>query len=169
MSRPGPLERATRVVASSVTLPLNLVRYAATDPLLTGAFLAALTRAPLQYRLRLLKLLGDAGLSSDRIVLLIRSLKFLLAVGVVRRLNQALNKLALNGWHVFSKPGAPFDWESKSELVVITGGASGFGYEMVKGFARHARVVILDISDVPGELLKSGSSLPRPQTSYCTY
>jgi len=152
MSRPGPLERANRVVAGTISLPFNLVRYAATDPLLTGAFLAALTRAPLQYRARLLKLLGDAGLSPDRIVLLIKSLKFLLAIGVVRRTNQALNKLALNGWHVFKKPGAPFHWDRRSELVVVTGGCSGFGYEMVKGFARHARVVVLDISDLPGEL-----------------
>ena len=164
MARPGPLERANRVVTGTVTLPFSLVRYAATEPTFTGALLAALTRAPIQYRSRFLKLLGDAGLSSDRIALLIKSLKFLLAIGVASRLNQALNKLALNHWHAFRKPGAPFKWDGKSELVVVTGGCSGFGYEMVKSFARHARVVILDVSDVPEELQKS-----QPSCSFATH
>jgi hypothetical protein len=157
MSRPGPLERANRVVTGTITMPIAAVRYAATEPLLTGALLGALTRAPVQYRSRLLKLLGDAGLSSERIALLIKSLKYLLAFGVARRLNQALNKLALNHWNFFGKPGAPFEWSAvnKSELVVITGGCSGFGYEMVKGFSKHARVVILDISPLPEELKRS--------------
>ncbi|ETI24891.1 hypothetical protein G647_04261 [Cladophialophora carrionii CBS 160.54] len=137
-------------------MPIALVRYAAREPLFTGALLAALTRAPIQYRSRLLKLLGDAGLSSERIALLVKSLKYLLAIGVATRLNQALNKLALNHWNFFGKPGAPFNWSAvnKPELVVITGGCSGFGYEMVKGFSKHARVVILDISPPPEELKK---------------
>ncbi|KIW68941.1 hypothetical protein PV04_04852 [Phialophora macrospora] len=154
MARPGPLERVNRVATGAVTMPIALTRYAATEPLFTGALLAALTRAPIQYRSRFLKLLGDAGLSSERIALLIKSLKYLLAFGVVRRLNQALNKLALNHWNFFGKPGAPFNWSAvnKSELVLITGGCSGFGYEMVKSFSRHARVIILDISPLPEEL-----------------
>ncbi|KAJ9603544.1 hypothetical protein H2200_011730 [Cladophialophora chaetospira] len=153
MPRPGPLERATHVAAGAITFPFALVRYAATEPLLTGALLGALTRAPLQYRSRLLKLLGDAGLSAERIVLLIKSLKFLLAIGVAKRVNQSLNRLALNHWNFFGKPGTPFNWSAvnKSELVVVTGGCSGFGYEMVKGFSKHARVVILDISPLPEE------------------
>jgi len=154
MARPGPLERANRVVVSTAALPFRLLSYAATEPLFTGALLGALTRAPLQYRSRLLKILGDAGLSPERIALLVKSLKYLLAIGVVRRLNKSLNKLALNHWNFFGKPGTPFNWSAvnKSELVVVTGGCSGFGYEMVKGFSKHARVVILDISPVPEEL-----------------
>ncbi len=153
MARPGPLERANRIVVGTATLPIALVRYAATEPLFTGALLGALTRAPLQYRSRLLRLLGDAGLSSERIALLIKSLKYLLAIGVVKRVNQSLNKLALNHWNFFGKPGAPFNWSAtnKTELVVVTGGCSGFGYEMVKGFSKHARVIILDVSPVPEE------------------
>ncbi|KIY03121.1 uncharacterized protein Z520_01588 [Fonsecaea multimorphosa CBS 102226] len=152
MAKPGPLERANRVAVGALTLPFSLIHRASTEPLLTGTLLFALTRAPLKYRARLLKLLGDAGLSAERIVLLIKSLKYLLAIGLVRRLNQALTRLALNNWHVFTKPGAPFQWDQRTELVVVTGGCSGFGYEMVKGFSKHARVVILDISPVPEEL-----------------
>ncbi|OAP65389.1 hypothetical protein AYL99_01361 [Fonsecaea erecta] len=154
MATPGPLERAHRVAVGALTLPFSLVHRASTQPLLTGSLLFALTRAPLQYRARLLKLLGDAGLSIDRILLLIKSLKYLLAIGLVRKLNQALNRLALNNWHVFTKPGAPFQWDQRTELVVVTGGCSGFGYEMVKSFSKHARVVVLDISPFPEELRK---------------
>jgi all-trans-retinol dehydrogenase (NAD+) len=163
MARPGPLERANRVVAGAVTgavtLPVALIQYAATEPIFTGAVLAALTRAPLQYRSRLLKLLGDTGLSPQRIALLIKSLKYLLAIGVAKRVNQSLNRLALNHWNFFGKPGAPFNWSAvnKSELVVVTGGCSGFGYEMVKGFSKHAKVVILDISPLPEEFKRSKS------------
>ena len=156
MARLGSLERANRVVTSTLTLPIAFLRYAATEPFFTGALLAALTRAPLQYRSRFRKLLGDAGLSPERIALLIKSLKYLLAIGVARRINQSLNKLALNGWKLFGKPGAPFEWSAvnKSEIVVVTGGCSGFGYEMVKGFAKHAKVIVLDISPIPEDLKK---------------
>lgn len=105
------------------------------------------------YRRRLLKLLDDIRLSEDHIALLIKSLKFLLAFGMGRRLNQALNKLALNNWH-FRKPAVPFKFgdSKKSELVVATGGCSGFGYYMVKGFSKYARVIILDVSTLPADL-----------------
>ncbi|KAH0845786.1 hypothetical protein AYO21_11211 [Fonsecaea monophora] len=154
MAHPGPLERVNRLAVGALTLPFSLVHRASTEPLLTGTLLFALTRAPIQYRARLLKALGDAGLSPERIALLVKSLKYLLAIGLVRKLNQTLNKLALNNWHFFTKPGAPFQWDKRTELVVVTGGCSGFGYEMVKGFSKHARVVILDISPVPEELRK---------------
>jgi all-trans-retinol dehydrogenase (NAD+) len=152
MPRPSTAERVTSIAVGTVTIPISLVKYAATQPLFTGALLAALTRAPIQYRARLLKILGDAGLSADRIVFLIKSLKFLLAIGVVRKTNQALNRLALNGWQLIGKPGTAFKWDRQTELVIVTGGCSGFGYEMVKGFSKHARVIVLDVSPLPEEL-----------------
>ena len=150
MSRSGPVALTSRIV----TLPLTLLRHAVTEPLVTAALLAALTKAPLQYRSRLLRVLGDAGLSPERVALLIKSLKYLLVVGVARRLNQSLNRLALNHWNFFGKPGAPFNWSAvnKTEIIVVTGGCSGFGYEMVKGFSKHAKVILLDVSPVPEEL-----------------
>ncbi len=83
----------------------------------------------------------------------VRILKGLLAIGITRKLNQALERLALNHWH-WRRPGAPWDfgpWK-QTELVVITGGCGGFGFEMVRAFAKVARVVLLDVSPVPSEL-----------------
>jgi len=153
MATPGPLERLNRVVLSGVTLPFGILRYAATEPVFTGSLLFALTRAPSQYRTRLLSFLRDRGLSSDRIATLVKALKVLLIIGVIRRINHALTRLALNMWH-FKKAGAPFRFgaSGKPELVVVTGGCSGFGYEMTKEFSKIARVVVLDISPVPPEL-----------------
>ncbi|EHY57407.1 hypothetical protein HRR83_002893 [Exophiala dermatitidis] len=153
MATPGPLERANRVLSTTLALPVVLLRYAVAEPLLTGSLLFALTRAPEQYRQRLLKLLRDRGISNDAIGKIVRSLKILLAVGVASRLNDGLNRLALNHWHL-KKPGEPFKFgdTQKSELIVVTGGCSGFGYEMVKSFSRHARVAILDIAPVPEDL-----------------
>jgi hypothetical protein len=123
---------------------------------MSGTLLYVLTKGPIVYRQRLLRLLQDRGLSIQRIALLIKSLKYLLAIGVARRVNQSLNRLALNNWH-FGKAGSPYRFGdvNKTELVVVTGGSSGFGYEMVKGFSKHARVIILDISSVPPELERS--------------
>lgn len=154
MATPGPIKRAEQVVTGILKLPINVVRYAAAEPLLSGSLLFALTRAPERYRQQLLRLLQDRGLSNERIALLIKSLKYLLAIGVVRRSNQALNRLALNHWGLL-KPGAPFEFgPRKTELVLITGGCSGFGYEMVKGFSKVARVVIFDVIPPPAEFEK---------------
>jgi len=89
-----------------------------------------------------------------RLARLVSVLKVLFALGVVGRLNKLLNSLALNYWYPFNigRPRSQWVWDGRTELVVITGGCSGFGYEMVKGFAGKARVVVLDISDLPTEL-----------------
>jgi all-trans-retinol dehydrogenase (NAD+) len=143
-------------VASKV---VSTVTGASHEPLLTGALLYLLTRGPLHTRQRLLQpfqtnLLGTNGAS--RLASFITILKVLTALGVVRRINGALTSLAWNNWRVFGRPGAPFEFgPAKKELVIITGGSSGFGYEMVKGFAQHARVVVLDVSNFPPELSKS--------------
>jgi all-trans-retinol dehydrogenase (NAD+) len=130
-------------VASKV---VSTVTGASHEPLLTGALLYLLTRGP--------NLLGTNGAS--RLASFITILKVLTALGVVRRINGALTSLAWNNWRVFGRPGAPFEFgPAKKELVIITGGSSGFGYEMVKGFAQHARVVVLDVSNFPPELSKS--------------
>jgi all-trans-retinol dehydrogenase (NAD+) len=154
MAASSPFGLATAAIGTAIKLPISAVRYTAAEPVLAGSLLYALTRAPLEYRHRLLRLLSErGGLSALHIERLIKTLKYLLGIGVVRRVNQALNKLALNNWSL-TKQGTPFDWDGKrkAELVVVTGGCSGFGYEMVKGFAKYARVVILDISPVPAEL-----------------
>ncbi|KAI1609736.1 short chain dehydrogenase/reductase [Exophiala viscosa] len=155
MATTGLVERATGAVTAAVTLPIKVVGKVATEPILTGSVLLALTRAPEKYRGPLLRYLHSKGVSTAQIALLIKSLKYLLAIGVLRKLNAALNLLAVNRWRL-SKPGTPFDFDatSKPELIVVTGGCSGFGYEMVKEFSKHARVIILDVSPVPAELEK---------------
>ncbi|RVX75506.1 hypothetical protein B0A52_00859 [Exophiala mesophila] len=154
MATPGPIKRVEQAVTGLIKLPLGVVKYAAAEPLFTGSLLFALTRAPEKYRLKLLSLLQERGLSAARIATLVKSLKYLLAIGVARRANQALNNLALNYWHL-RKPGAPFQFGArKEEIVLITGGCSGFGYEMVKSFSKFARVVIFDVLPMPAELEK---------------
>jgi all-trans-retinol dehydrogenase (NAD+) len=155
MSITGPSSVITRVIEGAIKFPIDVLKYTAAEPVFVGSLLYALTRAPIEYRQRLLKVLTDTGLSTVHIERLVKTLKYLLVIGVAKRLNQALNRLTLNKWSL-TKLGTPFDFDGarKTELVVVTGGCSGFGYEMVKGFSKYARVVILDISPVPAELEK---------------
>lgn len=138
------------------------IKNAVNEPFFTGALLYILTRGPVHVREQLLQpfrtnLLSNNGIT--RLASFITILKVLTGLGVLRRANQALNRLAWNNWS-FGRPGAPFKFgPGKEELVIITGGSSGFGYEMVKGFAKVARIVVLDISAFPPEL----ASCKRPQ------
>ncbi|EAT85089.1 hypothetical protein HBI56_075370 [Parastagonospora nodorum] len=139
---------------------VSTLKETASEPILTGALLYLLTRGPSNLRERILgpfqtNLLAKNGVA--RLAVFITALKVLTGLGVVRRINGALNSLAWNNWKLFGRPGAPFEFgPEKKELVIITGGSSGFGYEMVKSFANHARVVVLDVADFPPEL----SSIP---------
>lgn len=148
-------QRAGQVAGRSITLPFDILGYLAGEPLVTGPILYALTKWPPHLREKLLQPFRNNLLSRDaanRISKIVLVLKYLFALGVARRLNQALNRLALNYWHL--RPvGAPWEFgPSQKELIVITGGCSGFGYEMVKGFAGKARVLVLDVSPIPPEL-----------------
>lgn len=150
-----PPEKPTSPLRTLIGLPIETVRYTAKEPILTGALLYLLTRGPLHIRERMLRpfqtnLLGTNGAS--RLAKFITVLKVLTAVGVAKRVSNALNRLALNNW-TLGRPGAHFKFgPGKEEIVVITGGSSGFGYEMVKGFSNKARVVVLDILPFPKEL-----------------
>ena len=150
----------SRWLAKAINFPIDTVKYASTEPVITAGLLYILTRGPPHIRQRLLapfhaNLLSKNG--AARVASLITILKFLTAIGVAKRISHSLNRLALNNW-TFGRPGAPFHFGgAKSELVVITGGSSGFGYEMVKGFSKSARVVVLDISPFPEELKRRES------------
>lgn len=163
----------SKAITQTLALPLQVLRYLASEPLATGPLLYLLTRAPADTRERFLRPLRPYLLSKNanaRIATAVKVLKVLLVIGVQSRINQLLNRLALNYWYL-RRPGAPwrFGDAKKSELVLITGGCSGFGYEMVKGFAGKARVLVLDVSDMPAELARCRSllnvaSLLRPLT-----
>jgi all-trans-retinol dehydrogenase (NAD+) len=153
-SRTAP-KPPSRWLAKAINFPVDTVKYASTEPIITGGLLYILTRGPPHIRQRLLAPFHTNLLSKNgaaRVASLITILKFLTVIGVAKRISRSLNRLALNNWS-FGRPGAPFHFGGgKSELVVITGGSSGFGYEMVKGFSKSARVVVLDISPFPEEL-----------------
>lgn len=164
-------EKANFTIGRVLALPWQLLKYSAFEPAITGPLLLALTRGPPELQQRLLKpfqsnLLARNG--SQRLERFVRTLKFLFVWGLIKRVNAGLNRLALNRWHVFSKPGRPWEFGVREsgangkfkELVLITGGCSGFGYEMVKAFAEKARVVILDVAPLPKEF--ENSKLPFP-------
>lgn len=147
---------ASSTVVKAALLPVTALRYTAGEPLLSGALLWLLTRAPADIRERALAPFRNNILANNGDVKLaqaVKLLKALLALGIWGRVSQLLNRWALNYWYL-RRPGAPwrFGDAQKSELVVITGGSSGFGYEMVKSFATKARVIALDIQDFPPEL-----------------
>jgi all-trans-retinol dehydrogenase (NAD+) len=141
-------------MASKVTA---VVKEAASEPLLTGALLYILTRGPEHIRARLLAPFQGNVLAKNgvqRLATFITVLKVLTGLNVLRRISQGLNSLAWNNWSL-RRSGAAFKFgPAKEELVIITGGSSGFGYEMVKGFSKVARVVVLDVQEFPPELAR---------------
>ncbi|KAG9783479.1 hypothetical protein ABEF93_004677 [Exophiala dermatitidis] len=89
----------------------------------------------------------------------LRALKKLFWIGLALHVNRLLNRLALNYWHL-TRQGEPWDFATEGkEVIVITGGCSGFGREMVKMFAAktRARIVVLDIQDLPADM----KNIPR--------
>ncbi|KAJ5240287.1 hypothetical protein N7468_004906 [Penicillium chermesinum] len=64
---------------------------------------------------------------------------YLLAAGVLIRLNRYFNQRALNN-------GVSAKFEASKEIIVVTGGAGGFGAEATKRLAsRGSKVVVLDV------------------------
>jgi all-trans-retinol dehydrogenase (NAD+) len=136
---------------------ITVVNEVANEPLLTGSLLFVLTRGPEHIRARLLAPFQGNVLAKNgvqRLATFITVLKLLTGLNVLRRISQGLNNLAWNNW-TLGRAGAAFKFgPAKEELVIITGGSSGFGYEMVKGFSKVARVVVLDIQNFPPELAR---------------
>ena len=133
----------------------GIVKRSATEPLLTGALLYLLTKGPAHIRERILRPFQSNLLSKNgpaRLTFFVAILKLLTSLNVLKQANKLLNSLAWNKW-ALKRPGAAFQFgPGKEELVVITGGSSGFGYEMVKAFSQIARVVVLDVQAFPEEL-----------------
>ncbi|KAF9698196.1 hypothetical protein EKO04_003486 [Ascochyta lentis] len=129
------------------------------EPLFTGGLLYLLTRGPPHLRARLLApfqstlpIFSNTPKGVARVATFITLLKILTTAGVLRRINQALNRLAWNNWSL-SRSGVGWVFgPAKQEVVLITGGSSGFGYEMVRSFSKHARVIAIDVSSFPTEL-----------------
>jgi all-trans-retinol dehydrogenase (NAD+) len=134
---------------------LSAAIWAATEPLVTAPLLYILTRGPPHLREHLLAPFDNNALATNgvaRVAALVTALKVLTSLGVVKRIDAALTRLALNNWR-FGRAGK--EWKfgpQKEEVVVITGASSGIGAEMVKEFAPMARVIAIDVQDFPEEL-----------------
>ncbi|EGE86042.1 short-chain dehydrogenase/reductase 2 [Blastomyces dermatitidis ATCC 18188] len=74
--------------------------------------------------------------------LLKKALIAALALGFLRTINRTLSSQALNNWQS-QRP-----WDNKRELVLVTGGCSGIGKQIMLDLAqRGVRVVILDLNE----------------------
>lgn len=69
-------------------------------------------------------------------------LKACLTFQVVKRISESASELALNNWSFYSDGG----FGRESELVLVTGGSSGIGEAIARGFAaKGIEVVVLDL------------------------
>lgn len=79
-----------------------------------------------------------------------KALAVLVGLGVVRHANRALTRWAANNWQ-----GAG-PWQPSREIVLITGGCSGIGRQIVDDLApTGVRIVILDIQEPAAKLRES--------------
>lgn len=90
----------------------------------------------------------------------LKSLKRLFILGLILTANRLLNRLALNYGNL-RKQGVPWDFDGEGvETILITGGCSGFGREMVFLFALQtkANIIVVDVQDLPEEMKDSKST-----------
>ena len=116
---------------------LSIFQSTALNPLLTGSLSAALKYLPRETIIHCSQTL-HVDLLSPRTL---QTLKYLLIIGAVRQANKALSSLALNNWERTT-------WDWKNEVALVTGGASGIGYHVAVGLAKHGvTVAIVDIQE----------------------
>ncbi|GME26202.1 Short-chain dehydrogenase/reductase SDR [Neofusicoccum parvum] len=147
-----------RGTAALVALAPSVAANAALSPSLTGLLLLVLARGPAEARRRLASALG-AEADPERLERAKRVLRVLFALGVARVANAVLNRWALRGWRWGRAKGGPaWDFDGKvgtGEVVVVTGGCSGIGREVVKGLVERGgvgvKVVVVDVVDLPEE------------------
>jgi len=121
----------------------------ALNPVIVGPLLWGLTKAPPAIKDRLLKALASAGYE-NKLTAIVKTLKWLLALSIIRKANAKFNEIALNAWRLKSEKKR---WEWNKEVAVVTGGCSGIGLLVVKGLAKKGiRIAILDIQALPATL-----------------
>lgn len=148
-------------LSSQALLPLRILNNLAFSPIFTGPLLLILTRGPPDLRQRLLQPFRNNLLTKVQLATIIRTLKWLFGLGLASRINRLLSTFVLNhGKLNHQGKGWNFDKGGKDEVILITGGCMGFGLNMVKMFserAPQAKLIVLDVQDLPPEL-KSGIS-----------
>lgn len=127
-----------------------LAERVALEPLLTAPLLYLFSQQPQLFRDHVLKRFPKLASSTT-----ITILKWLVALGLGKRLSQIVGSLALNNWQVMPSRS---NWDWPNEIAVVTGGCSGFGELVAQGLAKKGvKVVILDIQDLPKSLQDSTS------------
>ncbi|KAK8232592.1 hypothetical protein HDK77DRAFT_412997 [Phyllosticta capitalensis] len=166
--------RLGRILSASAATPLNILRLirlilaaALHSPSVTGVLLLLLTRGPARVRARLRERVGAGVAAATRgkaseeegVRGAVRVLGVLFVLGLVRRANEAANRWALSG---FAAPrllgrgkgdeGGKWDFG----IVVVTGGCSGIGAEIVRALLEGAgrgkvTIVVVDVQVLPEE------------------
>lgn len=122
------------------------VSHVALNPVVTASLLWVLTKGPANIRGRLVETISSLRDPQIR-ARVIRTLKWLLALGLAGSVNKRLNQLALNSWRVKSEKKR---WKWNEEIAVVTGGCSGIGELVVKRLInRGVKVAVLDIQQLP--------------------
>lgn len=144
-------------LARVVLLGNALFQNVALEPALTGPLLYLFSKKPELFRQHVLR--RYPRLENETIL---KTLKWLVALGVGRKLNDLLNRWALNNWQFTSKA----NWDWPEEIVVLTGGSSGFGEKVAEGLAKKGlKVVVLDIQGLPASLKQCTLCFPPPPTA----
>ncbi len=112
------------------------IRLTLLQPLLIGPLLLALNRYP-TFAAQWLPPDVFKTLRSDRVL---ASLSVLFSISLLRKLNSTLSRQVLNNFTTDKT------WDWAKEIVVITGGSSGIGAEVVKMLTeKNIKVIILDV------------------------
>ncbi|KAH6678643.1 hypothetical protein B0J14DRAFT_625178 [Halenospora varia] len=122
------------IARNLLTAPIRVLG----DPLITAPLLVAI----LYYPDKLRELLPSAlhkYISSPRVL---RALRICIGLGIASELNATLSHLAINNW----RPRSTWGKGKSKELVLITGGCSGFGECMARQFAEKGiETIVIDL------------------------
>jgi len=130
------------------------------SPLTTGPLLLAASKFPEQTREAISNVathLPEAAINALTLPwdidspTVLTALRVLLAVGIVRKVNQTLSTMSHNSWRLSAAKG----WNWPTEVVVITGGSSGIGKDIVVRLLNDLGVkgvAIMDIQEPPADL-----------------
>jgi all-trans-retinol dehydrogenase (NAD+) len=139
------------------TLLTHSIGQVTLNPVVTAALLWILTKGPVGLRRKITYLQDPLRLEK-----VVKALKWCLALGVTRVVNNKLNDVALNGgrWKDEKKR-----WNWNNEVAVVTGGCSGIGGLVVKRLVNKGiKVAVLDIQELPASLQGCKSSTISTKT-----